>query len=182
MHGPPSGPDAPALHVQLVADELPKGELESVEHVEHADSAVASTTDENLPAPQSRQALAPASGLYLPAPQLVHVCPEPVNPLSHMQAVEAELPTDEMELVGHAEQVVSEVAPIACEYLDAPQPKHVSVPATALYFPATHVVHVPPSGPEEPALHWQAVALLLPPGALEFGGHGRQFVDADADE
>jgi hypothetical protein len=88
-----------------------------------------------------------------------------------MQAVEAELPTGEMELVGHAEQVVSEVAPIACEYLDASQPKHVSAPATALYFPATHVAHVPPSGPEEPALHWQAVALLLPPGALEFGGH-----------
>lgn len=179
VHGPPSGPDAPALHVQLVADELPKRELESVGHVEHADSAVASSTDENLPAPQSRQAFAPASDLYLPAPQLVHVCPEPVNPLSHMQAVE---PTDEMELVGHAEQVVSEVAPIACEYLDAPQSEHVSVPATALYFPATHVVHVPPSGPEEPTLHWQAVALLLPPGALEFGGHGRQFVDADADE
>jgi len=132
VHGPPSGPDAPAVHAQL---ELPKGELESVGHGEHADSAVASSTDENLPAPQSRQALAPASDLYLPAPQLVHVCPEPVNPLLHMQAVE---PTGEMELVGHGEQVVSEVAPIACEYLDAPQSEHVSVPATALYFPATH--------------------------------------------
>jgi hypothetical protein len=123
------------LHVQLVETELPKGQLESVGHVEHVDSAVAPSTDENLAAAQSLQALAPASGLYLPAPQLVHVCPEPVNPLSHMQAVE---PAGEMELVGHAEQVVSEVAPIACEYLAAPQSEHVSAPATALYFPATH--------------------------------------------
>jgi hypothetical protein len=52
VHVPPSDHHAPALHVQLVADELPKGELESVGHGEHADSAVASSTDENLPAPQ----------------------------------------------------------------------------------------------------------------------------------
>jgi len=182
VHVPPSGHHAPALHVQLVETELPKGQLESVGHVEHVDSVVAPSTAENLPAAQSLQVLAPASALYLPAAQLVHAGPEPVKPLLHMQAVEAELPAGETELVVHSEQVFSEVAPIACEYLDAPQSEHVSVPANALYCPVTHSVHVPPSGPEEPALHLQAPVLLLPAGAMEFGGHERQFVDADAVE
>jgi len=138
VHVPPSDHHAPALHVQLVETELPKGELESVGHVEHVDSAVAPSTDENLPVAQSMHALAPASALYLPAAQLVHACPEPVKPLLHMQAVEAELPAGETEFVVHCEQVFSEVAPIACEYLDAPQSAHALFPATALCFPATH--------------------------------------------
>jgi hypothetical protein len=99
-----------------------------------------------------------------------------------MQAVEAELAAGETEFVVHCEQVFSEVAPIACEYLDAPQSAHALFPATALCFPATHSVHVPPSGPEEPALHLQAPELLLPAGAMEFCGHERQLVDADAVE
>jgi len=78
VHVPPSDHHAPALHVQLVETKLPKGELESVGHVEHVDSAVAPSTDENLAAAQSLQALAPASALYLPGAQLVHACPEPV--------------------------------------------------------------------------------------------------------
>ena len=55
-----------------------------------------------------------------------------------MQAVEAELAAGETEFVVHCEQVFSEVAPIACEYLDAPQSAHALFPATALCFPATH--------------------------------------------
>jgi hypothetical protein len=40
-------------------------------------------------------------------------------------------------------------------------------PADALYLPATHAVHVPPSGPENPALQVHAVKEVLPAGALE---------------
>ena len=48
---------------------------------------------------------------------------------------------------------------------------HDSDPASALYFPETHSEHVPPSGPEEPALQVQAVAMRLPTGELESDGH-----------
>ena len=36
--------------------------------------------------------------------------------------------------------------------------------------PATHREHGPPSGPEEPALQVQAVAMRLPTGDVEFDG------------
>jgi hypothetical protein len=41
-------------------------------------------------------------------------------------------------------------------------------PGDVLYLPATHAVHVPPSGPENPALQdMHAVKEVLPTGALE---------------
>ena len=52
----------------------------------------------------------------------------------------------------------------------APQSTHDVDPASALCFPATHDVHVPPSDPEKPALQVQAVAMRLPTGELEFDG------------
>ena len=50
------------------------------------------------------------------------------------------------------------------------QSTHAVDPANALCLPATHSEHVPPSGPEEPALQVQAVAMRLPTGELEFDG------------
>ena len=50
------------------------------------------------------------------------------------------------------------------------QSTHAVDPASALYLPATHNEHEPPSGPEEPALQVQAVAMRLPTGELEFDG------------
>jgi hypothetical protein len=44
---------------------------------------------------------------------------------------------------------------------------HAADPVNALYFPATHAEHVPPSGPENPALQVQSVKEVLPAGALE---------------
>jgi hypothetical protein len=41
----------------------------------------------------------------------------------------------------------------------------------SLYVPATQAVHVPPLGPEKPALHVQAVITVLALGELEFAGH-----------
>ena len=43
-------------------------------------------------------------------------------------------------------------------------------PASVVYFPDSQMVQVPPSGPEEPALQVQAVAMRLPTGEMEFDG------------
>ena len=42
------------------------------------------------------------------------------------------------------------------EYLPAPQSVHAALPAAVLCFPASHAVHVPPSGPVNPRLQRQA--------------------------
>jgi hypothetical protein len=46
--------------------------------------------------------------------------------------------------------------------LPASQLVQVLVPVIALYLPATHAEHVPPSGPENPALHMQSEIALDP--------------------
>jgi hypothetical protein len=56
------------------------------------------------------------------------------------------------------------------EYVPAPQSVHRADPVSALYFPATHVVHEPPSGPVHPALQVQFVNAVLPAGESEFDG------------
>ncbi len=56
----------------------------------------------------------------------------------------------------------------ALEYVPAPQSVHSEDPVSALYFPATHAVHEPPSGPVHPALQVQLVKAALPTGELEF--------------
>ena len=43
-------------------------------------------------------------------------------------------------------------------------------PVDVLYFPATHAVHGPPSGPVDPALQVQLVKAALPAGELESAG------------
>jgi len=48
-------------------------------------------------------------------------------------------------------------------------------PAEILYLPATHAVHVPPSGPDQPALQVQSVVLLLAIGECEFVGQALQL-------
>ena len=76
MHVPPSGPDQPALQVQLLKTVLCGGELES--------------------AGQLLQLTAPDTLLYLPAPHAVHVSPSaPDQPALHVQFVDIELPAGE---------------------------------------------------------------------------------------
>lgn len=91
----------------------------------------------------------------------------PDEPALQMHAAKAELPGGESEYVGQVEHVASDVAPIAAEYLPDPQLRHETTPVTALYLPATHCVHVPPSGPVEPASQVHAVEAELPAGELE---------------
>ena len=62
------------------------------------------------------------------------------------------------------------VAPVAAEYVPAPQSVHAAEPVVALYFPAPHAVHVEPSGPEKPATHTQSVAASLPLADCELEG------------
>mgnify|MGYP007083791800 CR=1 FL=1 len=62
-------------------------------------------------------------------------------------------------------------APTVGEYCPATQLLHAADPNTILYFPATHEVHGPPSGPVEPALQVQSVETKLPVRELEFAGH-----------
>ena len=59
------------------------------------------------------------------------------------------------------------------EYFPARQLLHAACPDSVLYFPAAHAVHDWPSGPVDPALQAQSVALLLAAGALESAGHPR---------
>ena len=54
-HGPPPGPVAPALHVQLVKAELPAGASDCVVQSKHVESAVAPTAAEYLPVEQGVQ-------------------------------------------------------------------------------------------------------------------------------
>ena len=75
-----------------------------------------------------------------------------------MQLVKLELPADEMEFVG--------------------QSMHADAPVNTLYFPASHGAHVPPSGPEYPALHLQAANAELCPCEVAFPGHVRH-VESD---
>jgi hypothetical protein len=51
---------------------------------------------------------------------------------------------------------------------------HWDEPVDTLYFPAMHGAHVPPSGPDEPALQVQLVKAPLPAGELEFDGQALQ--------
>ena len=72
----------------------------------------------------------------------------PVYPALQVQFVKAELPSDELEFVGQSLHVELAEAPTAVEYVPAGQSLQLAEPVDALYVPASHAVHVPPSGPE----------------------------------
>ena len=59
-------------------------------------------------------------------------------------------------------QAEAAVRPVSAWYEFARQSVQPALPGSVLYFPAAHVVHAPPSGPEKPATHTQSVAASLP--------------------
>jgi hypothetical protein len=65
----------------------------------------------------------------------------------HEQELRAVLASGELEPAGHARQLAASVAPSVAEYVATAQSVQIALPVTLLYFPATHTVHVPPSGP-----------------------------------
>jgi hypothetical protein len=168
VHATPSAPVNPALHVHAALAELATGELELVTHPMQVAAAVAALVVEYFAATQSVHTAAPVAVLYFPATHAVHVPPfGPVKPRLQRHAVRAVLVTGELELSGHVKHVL---AP-AVEYVPAPQFIHEAVPVSPLYFPAVHVVHVPPLAPDEPALQVQEVSAVLETGEYELEGH-----------
>ena len=89
----------------------------------------------------------------------------------HWQSVAASLPVVDCELAGQLRQVPIAVAPVAAEYVPAPQSVHAAAPVTILYFPATHCTHVPPLGPVNPRLQRQEPTTVCDVSACpEFAG------------
>jgi hypothetical protein len=91
----------------------------------------------------------------------------PSGPVHPALQVQAELPAGASEYDGHSKHIEFAVAPTADEYLLMSHAAHVSDPAAAENFPATHCVHDPPLGPDDPVLQMQAVKTVLPAGELE---------------
>ena len=148
---------------------------------------------------QSASEVAPITGEYFPAPQLMHKAYESAPivvenfPETHslqvkgdgapvtienlpaaqlMQAAEEFAPVDSEYLPAkHSMQSVVDFAPVAVAYLPASQLLQAADPAATLYFPVPQRVHVPPSAPVDPGLHEQAVKAELHAVELEFVGH-----------
>ena len=99
VHGPPAGPEDPALQVQLVEAALPAGELEFDGQALHVEFAEAPTAVEYVPAPQSVHRPDPANALYFPAPHAEQLPPAgPENPALQVQFVKEVLPTGALEV------------------------------------------------------------------------------------
>ncbi len=157
-HTPPFGPVNPALQVQTEALLPPDTEYE--------------------PTPQSVHETLPLVVLYLPATQPEHTPPSgPVNPALQVQEATAVLDTAELEFVGQFTQVEVEVAPTTTEYEPTPQSVHATLPLVVLYLPATHIEHIPPFGPVNPALQVQAAIAELDTAEFEFTGHAKHTDD-----
>ena len=77
-----------------------------------------------------------------------------------MQSEDEVLPSAEMESLGQLEQEAE--------------------PEELLYVPAVQLVHGPPSGPLEPALHLHALLLVLPEGEVESEGQLEQEAEPEA--
>jgi hypothetical protein len=78
------------------------------------------------------------------------------------QLVDVVDPAVDCEFDRQATQVLATVAPVVVEYVPAPQSVHATEPVVVLYFPAAHAKHVPPSGPVNPRLQTQLVAVVDP--------------------
>jgi hypothetical protein len=94
----------------------------------------------------------PLYALYFPAKHAQHVPPSgPQYPALQIQAVTVVCP-------------VAECPEFSLQAVQAAEPLSV------LYVPAAHAMHVPPSGPVDPALHRQLVEFGLPLAELEVEG------------
>jgi len=172
-HVPPSSPLHPALHLQSIGLLLPSSEFESDGHRWQVAAEIAPTTLENWASEQLVQAASPGSGLYLPAMHSAQACPlGPVDPILQVQSVCWSLLAGESEWDRQFWHTFVAAA-IVAEYWPCRQLVHAAVPASVLYFPATHAVHVPPSAPVYPALHLQLPTVPLWEGPCALLG---QFV------
>jgi hypothetical protein len=146
-------------------------EPEFIGQAKQVDSDVAPTPTEYFPAPQSLQVVDPVTSLYFPATHGTHASPS--SPDEPVLQVQEGLPARASALFGHAKQKKLANAPTDAENLPRSQSLQ-SVSSPDLYFPAEHSVHVPPAGPDEPALQMQSVKVVLPWVDIEFSGHAEQ--------
>jgi hypothetical protein len=198
LHVPPLVPVYPTLHAQLVRAVLPAAELESPGQLKQVVKStaravveywltrqlmqvldrVAPIVPEYLPAPQSVHAALPVIDLKVPATQGRHgPLLAPVYPTLHAQAV---LPAVELEFPGQLKHVLSTEAFVVVEYLPWLQSVQDWLPCVALYLPASHAIHVPPSGPVYPTTHRQLVTTILPLREIEFSGQAAHVFSRDA--
>ncbi len=73
-----------------------------------------------------------------------------------------------------------QVLSVVIEYLPAPQSMHEAAPVTALNFPESHAMHVPPFGPVWPASHRHLVIAALAAAELEDAGQLAHVLSAEA--
>ena len=166
--------------MQLAKAVLLAGELEFDGQALHVEFSEGPTAAEYVPAQQTVHRADPGDDLYFPAAHAVQMPPSgPDEPALQEQFVKSALPAGEMEFDGQALHVELAEAPTAVEYAPVPQSVHRADPVDTLYFPATHAVQVPPSGPEKPALQLQTLDVLLPAGESESAIHARH-ADAPA--
>ena len=114
-----------------------------------------------------------------------------------MQAVETELPTGELEFVGHSKQLntvpgavyvpamqsqFDVVAPEIVEYVLPTQRAQGAEPGELLYVPAVQIVQNPPLRPLDPMLHVQSLGALLPDGDDDREGQLEHVLDVVAPE
>jgi len=83
----------------------------------------------------------------------------PVEPAVQLQAAMDGLAKGDFEFGGHPEHADSADPPASDKYLFAAQLMHAADPGIALYFPATHCEHGPPSAPDEPGLQVQCLKI-----------------------
>ena len=158
----------PALQVQWVAAGLPSAECDCTGQFSHKSRPVAPVTSEYVSTGQLLHTASPTA-LYVPAAQREHVeTPSPVHPALHAHLL---LPAGASDSVAQSMHAELSSLPVAALYLPPTQSAHELFPACTLYFPGTHRVQPPPSGPVAPALHVQAVGALLAAGASAYGGH-----------
>jgi hypothetical protein len=157
---------------------MPPAPATDVEFAGHAAHALAPTALLYVPAPHSVQTLAPAAAENAPAAHgaqaLAAAAPAAAEnvPAAHdTHALStAEPAAAEYFPAPQATQVLATEAPAAAENIPAAQSVHATEPAPVLYFPATHALHAPPSGPENPALQTQLVTAGEAVGDSEFAG------------
>jgi hypothetical protein len=177
----PGSPVLPAgqSNVHAAKAVLPAGDTPPAPHEVQTLAPVAPVAPDHVPATQSTHPALPVTILYLPVTHAEHVPPfAPVKPALHKQAASAVLETGAFVFESQAKHVDKALAPTVAEYVAAPQSVHASLPALVLYFPATHVVHVPPFAPVNPALHVQAAISVLETGAFAFAGHAEHVANA----
>ena len=146
VHGPPSGPLKPALHVHCVDEVHPMPLHDAPElagHARHVVTSVAPDVAEYVPGTQTLHETLPVIVLYLPATHAVHGTPSgPLKPALHVHSVDAAQPLhDAPVLAGHARHVAAAVAPIVAEYVPARQFAHASELLVFLYVPAMQAMH-----------------------------------------